>query len=305
MELPARFTPPRRIGLIFHALPAVLLSAAGGFSLWYALQRIERSNIVGLLLLSIVLLTPVPFLVYRAFALLRARYMLDRDGLRVRWGLRSEDIPMPQVEWIRSANELGYHLRLPYLRWPGAILGKRSTEGLGLVEFIASDASTLQLIATPEKVYAISPMEPRRFLNTFRRAVELGSLAPIPSASILPRAFLKRIWADKTARVLVFLGLASLGLLWLISSALVSSYSQLPLGYTPQGEPFPPGPSEFILLLPILGSIVFGADLLLGMFFYYRQGDTQRLAYLLWGTGILTPVLLILAVLLMAKWSTL
>ena len=301
MEFPARFIPPRRTGFLFHAILTVILASAGAGSLWYALQRTEGSIIIGWLLVSIFLLAPLPFLIYRGYALMQARYILDRDGLRVRWGLRSEDIPMPQVEWIRPANELGYRLRLPIFRWPGSLFGKRSTEGLGTVEFLASGQANLQLIATPKKVYAISPDDPRGFLNLFSRAVELGSLAPLSSASVRPAAFFKRIWSDRVARPLVFLGLGATGLLVLITSLLVSTNEQLPLGYNPQGQHFPPGPSQYMLLLPILGAIAYVIDLAGGMFFYRRGVENQLIAYLLWGMGFLTPALLTLAVLLMAR----
>lgn len=301
MEFPARFLPPRRSGLIFHGILLILLAAGGGFSLWYALQGNEGANIIAWFLVSILLLLPIPFLLYRSYALLQARYMLDRDGLRVRWGLRSEDIAMPDVEWIRPANELGYRLRLPLLRWPGFVLGRRSTEGLGVVEFIASETGSLQLIATPEKVYAVSPTDTRAFLNAFQRAVELGSLAPIHSSSVTPVAFLRRIWEDRLARLLVFFGLVATGTLALITSALVASNPLLSLGYTPEGQPVPPGPSQYVLLLPILGAIAYVMNLLGGMFFYRRSDSTHIIAYMLWGAGVFTPVLLSTAVLLMER----
>jgi len=44
-------------------------------------------------------------------------------GLRLRWGLRAEDIPLPEIEWIRPASDLGFHLPKPFLSMPGALLG--------------------------------------------------------------------------------------------------------------------------------------------------------------------------------------
>ncbi len=300
MTLPAQFLPIRRPGMVFHAVFTVILSLAGGFSLFYALQRPAGSAIIGWLLAAIALLLPVPFFFYRVYSLLQARYLLDRDGLRIRWGLRGEDISLPDVEWVRPANELGYSLRLPFLRWPGSIFGKRSTEGLGQVEFLASDMHSLLLIATPAKVYAISPEDSRQFLNTFLRAVELGSLSPLTPATTLPTAFLKRVWVDHAARLLVFLGIFFTVLLIISTSGLVSSREALPLGFDTDGNPFPPGPPEYLLLLPVLGSIVFGFNLVAGMF-YYRSNATQPISYLLWGAGILIPVLLLIAVILMAQ----
>lgn len=52
------------------------------------------------LLLAGLCLLPLPLLVYRFRALQRAHYILERDGIRLRWGLRAEDIPMDQVDWV-------------------------------------------------------------------------------------------------------------------------------------------------------------------------------------------------------------
>ncbi len=300
MTLPAQFLPKRRTGLIFHAIITAVLAVTGGFSLFYALQSPSGSTIIGWYLAAIMLLLPVAFFVYRAYSLLQARYLLDRDGLRIRWGLRGEDIALPDVEWIRPANELGYSLRLPFVRFPGSVFGKRNTEGLGQVEFLASDDRNLLLIATPMKVYAISPEDSRQFINAFLRAMELGSLSPLVTATTLPTAFLKRVWADRAARLLIFLGIFFTVLLVVSTSGLVSSRAELPLGFDTDGNPFPPGPSEYLILLPVLGSMVFGFNLLAGMFFY-RNTATQPVSYLLWGAGILIPVLLLTAVILMAQ----
>ncbi|MCX8025688.1 MAG: PH domain-containing protein, partial [Thermanaerothrix sp.] len=37
---------------------------------------------------------------YRLVALWRATYSIDRDGLRLRWGLRVEHLPLDVIEWI-------------------------------------------------------------------------------------------------------------------------------------------------------------------------------------------------------------
>jgi hypothetical protein len=49
---------------------------------------------------------PVPFLGYRAYALLRADYYIDRDSLAMLWGLRVEDIPLTDIEWVRPASDV-------------------------------------------------------------------------------------------------------------------------------------------------------------------------------------------------------
>ncbi len=299
MDFPAQYIPPRRTGLLFNGLVITALLLSGAFCIWYALNRAPQGDIAIWYLAGIILLAPALLFAYGAYALLQARYVLDRDGLRIRWGLRSEDVSMVDIEWIRPASELGYRLHLPLLCWPGSIYGRRATEELGTVEFLASDAHNLLLIASGNKVYAISPSEMSRFLNSFRRANEMGSLTPLSSSTILPAAYFKRIWNDRAARILVLLGALAAGVLAIGTSVMVSSIPLLSMGYDSAAQPFEPGPSQYMLLLPILGAMVFVFNLLFGMFLYRRK-EIQMMSYLLWGGSIFTSALLLAGILVAA-----
>lgn len=294
MELPAHFRPVRRNGVIFHSIALFILSLGGGLSLWYALQQEARADIIIFILISLLLLAPLPIIIYRGYGLLQARYTLDRDGLRLRWGLRAEDIPLPDIEWIRPADEMGYRLQMPLIRWPGAISGTRDVEGLGPVEFLASDSHTMLLVATPEKVYAISPADINTFQRTFQRTIEMGSLSPLTSYSSRPVAFLQQIWFDRAARPLILTGLLLTTTLFAAVGLLVANRTTLPLGYNMEGQPLPPGPAEYVLLLPTLAGLIFASDLFIGMFFY-RLINLRPVAYVLWGGGVITPLLLLVA----------
>src|SRR5512140_1313505 len=207
MDIQTQFLPPRRSGLAFNLAGLVVLAGAAGLVFLQVYQRGSGTEFVFGLLLMILLALPLPLIAYRAYALFQAHYILERDGLRLRWGLRAEDIPLPEIEWVRPANELGFRLPLPFLQWPGAILGTRQVEGLGTVEFLAGDVNALLLVATPHKVYAISPADARGFLRSFRQIVELGSLTPIASYSVRPVAFAQQVWNDRLGRSLLLGGL--------------------------------------------------------------------------------------------------
>ena len=181
---------PRQDGVSFN-----LLRGGGG------------PSFVVYLLVGIIGLAPIPLFGYRAFALLRAEYILDRDSLEVRWGLRDEDIPLTDIEWVRSMQDLTQPLSLPPMPMPGAILGLRRHRDLGLVEFIASERKNLLLVATAKRVYAISPADPVEFTQTFARAVELGSLTPAKPKSVYPSFLLTEAWRSGLVR---FLWLAAL-----------------------------------------------------------------------------------------------
>jgi hypothetical protein len=250
------------------------------------------SDLVFYMILSVLMLLPVPWIGYRIYALAQASYTLERDGLRIRWGLRGEDIPLPQIEWIRPANELGFALRLPWKAAPGAFLGATRVEGLGVVDFIASDQHNMLLVATPNKVYAISPADPKAFMRAFRRIIELGSLSPLPVYSIRASAFMEQVWNDRLARGLLLTGLGLTMLLFIAVALRIPSLPQVSLGFDAERNPLPPGPGESLLLLVVLGAGSYVVDLLAGLFFY-RQDENRPVAYLLWITSVVAPLLLL------------
>lgn len=270
------------------------MGALGGVCFWQALQGETGLRFVLLLAVSVALLAPLPFVIYRAYALSRAHYQMNRDRLRLVWGLRVEEIPLPEVEWVRPAAELGFRLPLPLLAVPGAILGVRQVEGLGKVEFMASEVAPLLLVATARSVYAISPAERNQFENTFYRIMELGSLTPTAPFSALPVAFAQKVWADRVARILLMAGLSLAGVLFLASAYLISVRDAISLGFDANLRPFNPGPPERLLLLPVMGGLLYLIDLVVGVFFYRRQA--QRLtAYLAWSGCVLAPLILLIA----------
>ena len=100
--------------------------------------------ILGALLVLLVML-----LIYRGYALMTSSYEIRRESLKLKWGLRSEEIPTGDVEWVRPARDLAFPLPLPRIWWAGAILGVKEVEGLGPVEYLAADSSNLLLLALP------------------------------------------------------------------------------------------------------------------------------------------------------------
>lgn len=289
------FQPPRRRGLLFHVGAILALAATSAIAFLLGLEQTVGLNIVLLLVLSLVLFAPLPLILYRGYALLRASYRLERDGLRLRWGLRAEDIPLPDIEWVRRASDLPADLPLPGLVWPGAIRGTVNVRDLGPVEYFASSRDTLLLIATHQRIYAISPDDPDRFLRAFQQAFEMGSLEPISSVSVLPVAYLTQIWNDRRARFLILGSLLLTLLLFAAAGLIIPERSSISIGFYPNGQPLPPVPSEQLILLPILGAFSFVIDLAAGLFFYRRE-TTRLIAFFVWGSALITEGLFMAAI---------
>jgi len=289
------FYPERRLGLAFHAGALLLLVVVGILGLWQAAQAEIGPVFLLYLLPALLAVAIVPVLAYRAYALQSAYYALERDGIRLRWGLRFEDIPMTAVLWVHPASDLAVPLPLPWLRWYGSVLGTRHLPGVGPVEFLAAGSRGLILIATPDRAFAISPVERDAFLHTFQRFTEMGSLTPLAARSLYPTFLVSRVWASPAARALLLVGwiLSLILLVWV--SLVIPSRSQVYLGFDPDGRPSYAAPAVRLLLLPVINTFFVLADLLLGLFFF-RHEESQPFSYLLWGSGALASLLFLIAV---------
>jgi hypothetical protein len=283
------FYPPRRLGLIIHGVILLVLVLGGGYFFYLSAQDPSGVGFLLNMLIALAFLAPLPVLLYRLYALVNAVYILRRSGLMIRWGLRREDIPISHIDWIRPAAELGFHLPLPWLRLPGSIIGFRRLPELGRVEFMASDVAHLVLVATSDKVYAISPRQNNQFMRVFREVNEMGSLAPIDAQSVYPRLFISRVWEDRVARILILTGFG-VGLV-VLGVAALSVPSLENIDWLVQGAT---APAERLLLLPVLNGFIWLVNLLFGTFLYRRGADFRIAAYLLWGSAVLVGALLLL-----------
>jgi len=297
------FPPAKRLGLIIHA---VIILVLAGVCTWGFLN-ITRAAVgpmfVSYLLAALLAFAPIPFFAYRAYALLRADYYIDRDSLAILWGLRVEDIPLTDIEWIRPASDLSAPLSLPRFRLPGAVIGTRRHADLGLVEFLAADSRKLILVATSKRVFAISPKEMAPLVRTFARATELGSLTPAEAKSIYPSFIITQAWENPFARFLWITGiLLNVGLIiWV--GILIPSLPQIPIRFNSFGAPAEPSSSVRLILLPFVSSLMFMIGVFAGLYFY--RWELQRpLAFILWLSSTLCAVLFLIAVLFLVTAPT-
>jgi hypothetical protein len=294
------FPPAKQLGLILHGAIILLLAGASAWAFFNLTNAPVGPTFVFYLLIGLLAFAPIPLLGYRAYALYKADYYIDRDSLAILWGLRIEDIPLTDIEWVRPASDLTNPLSLPRLRLPGAVLGTRRHPDLGAVEFIASSTRNLILIATSKHVFAISPRDAAALVRTFARATELGSLIPTEAKSVYPSFVITQAWESPFARFLWLIGiLLNLGLVGWVG-ALIPSLSQVPFGFNPFGAPTEPVPSGRLILLPLLSAFLFITGLLAGLYLY-RWEKERPMAFIIWLSSTLCALLFILAVLFLIK----
>lgn len=294
------FPPAKRLGLLLHILIIALLAAASIYGFAFLTLLDVGPQFVLYLLVAVLTAAPIPFFAYRAYALLRADYYIDRDSLAMLWGLRVEDIPLTDIEWVRPATDLTRPLLLPRFRLPGAILGTRRHPDLGLVEFIASSSRNMILIATSKRVFAISPQNAAGLVQTFARATEMGSLMRTDAKSVYPSFIITQAWESPVARFLWISGLLlNLGLIvWV--GILIPSLSQIPFGFDPFGAPAETASSAQLILLPLVSSLMFAVGISAGLSFY-RWNRQRPLAFVVWGSSTLCAFLFLMAVLFLVS----
>lgn len=290
------FPPAKQFGLIVHGVIIVALASA---SVW-GFVKLTNAQVgpmfVSYLLIGLIAFAPIPFLGYRAYSLLKADYYIDRDSLAILWGLRVEDIPLTDIEWVRPVSDLTHPLPLPRFRLPGAVLGTRRHPDLGAVEFIASSARNLILVATSKHVFAISPKDAASLVRTFARATELGSLTPTEARSVYPSFVITQAWESPVARFLWISGLLlNLGLVAWVGT-LIPSLSQVPFGFNAFGVPNVTAPSVRLILLPLISALMFITGLLAGLYFY-RWDKERPLAFIIWISSTLCALIFLMGVL--------
>lgn len=290
------FPPPKRRGALLHGGLLALLALVSGACFWNVSRTPVGPALVVWLIAAIASFLPIPALFYRLYSLGRADYQLGRDSLSIHWGLRSEDIPLSDIEWVRPADDLTRPLKLPFLSLPGGVLGLRRHPDLGLVEFIASGTRDLLLVATARRVFVISPAEARRFVQSFARAVELGSLSPSEAHSVYPTFVVSRAWVLRPVRFLWLLTLLlNVGLLVWVGT-LIPERPRVALGLNAGRGIVEAVPSVQLILLPLVSAFLSMAGWLAGLSLY-RWEKQRPLAFVVWGSGLLSSLAFVLAVL--------
>ncbi len=290
------FPPPKRSGLLVHSFIIIVLTVIAVFGFINLSSAEVGPSFLIALLVSLVSFVPLPFFLYRIYSLWRADYHIDRDSLAIHWGLRLEDIPLSDIEWIRPADDLTTPLALPSLPLPGGLLGVRRHPDLGTVEFLASDVKKLLLVGTAKRVFIISPDNPALFTQTFARATEMGSLSPAEGKSVYPSFVVSQAWESGLAR---YLWLSALFLnigLFIWASLIIPSTPFVALGPQFIDGGFESVPSSQLIIFPVASLLLAIIGWIAGLYFY-RWERERVLAFIVWASSTFSSLLFLLAVL--------
>jgi hypothetical protein len=289
-----QFPPPKRRGLTIHILIILALAivSIAGFSF---LTRAEVGRDFLLSFLAAILpILPLPFIGYSAYSLQRANYTIDRNHLSLQWGLRTEEIPLSDIDWMRPAKDLTNPVKLPLFALTGSMTGMTKHAELGMIEYLASDPERLVLVVTSKRIFALSPAEPGLLLQAFAHATELGSLTPVKPKSVYPSFIISQAWDQSLIRFLWLSGaLLILGLfVWV--TLLIPGIARVALGSQPGRPGIESVPSTQMILLPVASLFLFLSGWLTGLYLF-RWDRERPLAYVVWISGSLMVLLFLIA----------
>lgn len=247
---------------------------------------------VGFLVLTLAGVVGIPLAGNALLGLFRAKYTVNRNSLLLQWGARVERIPIGQIEWVRTFDSLGLEMHVPRFYQFGIVRGVVNQRELGTIEFLSDTVKQSIFVAANTRVYVVSPTDMEGFLTQMRNAMESGSLDKAEALSVDQETVLKGIWQQPVGRLLLTAQLmCNLALLIVVQLMLSTENGVLAFQ---QQEVIS---LTSLRLLPYL-SIAFGfLDLVLGIFFYQARKQIE-VAYILWTSGALLPVLFSISILL-------
>jgi hypothetical protein len=166
------------------------------------------------------------------------RYMVDGEGVSVRWGPVTHRVAMASITGVTRGRA---DVR-PVIRgvgWPGYHVGRGETEGVGETLFFSThrDAEDLVYVQTTGPAYAVSPKDPDRFVGALERArkgVGMAAVAPLVDRGLVAA---HPIWQDRIAQALVLAAVLLNAALWGFLLAILPDLSnEITIEFPPVGD---------------------------------------------------------------------
>jgi hypothetical protein len=220
---------------------------------------------------GVLLLTAVAF-AFWTISCLMLKYTMDRSGLTISWGLLRHFVAVDAIEKLalgRAENRT--HDR--GLGWFGYHAGKGHVEGVGDVLFFSThrNAEELVYVHTPAAIYAISPIDPVRFIADAQRFQQAGE--PVRKSGVQRDIVSGHpIWADRTAQALLVSGALLNIVLWgFIFAVYPELDSRITIEFPPLGDITTLASRKEILKIPATASAVLAVNIAAALGFQWSE----------------------------------
>jgi len=227
-----------------------------------------------------------------AWACSSMRYVLDHQGLSIRWGPVTHFLPMSSITAV-TPGKAEMRPRISGVGWWGYHIGSGEVEGIGPVAFFSTHRSAEELVyvRTAAVAYGLSPQDRERFaeeIERFQSAKDEGG----PAAATIRREQIAAhpIWADRIAQYLALAAIAVNVALWGYLLAIYPDLNnEIAIEFPPVGDITTLKARSEILTIPTAASVILGVNLLAGLIFEWKE---RAAAYLVLSATLLFQVLL-------------
>lgn len=228
----------------------------------------------------------------------RLRYELGDGELRVHWAGPPERIRLDEIDGVYGGQQVGPLRRVRGLAWPGYAVGTARSRSHGALRLYCTDlaSDSLAIVVAAQRTLALSPRDPAAFRRALIRHIEAGSLESSPTRPSgstvggLPRPVPTAFIGGALAWLIACLAAVAIGL-----QSLPELVGRFPTG---SGIGPPPASREWLLSLPVLGTVVLGLNLALAIALRRREPGA---GVLLAGSASLVALLVLLSA-LRAVW---
>lgn len=280
--------PQRTLGTVVAAVPAAI-AAALAFALiakaatWPVslTQFIAISGAIALIVVAFVF-------AFWAFACYTLHYVVDRTGLTIVWGTLKHFIPMERIESL-SVGRGEDRPELHGLSWPGLSVGRGRVAGKDVL-FYSTHRSPEDIlyVRTSAATYAVSPLDPPRFIaevERFKEAAQPGREESVQRDMIGGHP----IWADRVAQWLALAAVLINLALWGYVFAVYPDLSpQITIEFPPLGEITDIHSRNELLKIPAAALAVLAINLIAGLAFQWRE---RAATYLLLSSSVFLQLL--------------
>ncbi|HEY5640906.1 MAG TPA: PH domain-containing protein [Dehalococcoidia bacterium] len=209
-----------------------------------------------------------------AWACSSLRYVLDHQGLSVRWGPVTHFLPMSSITAVTPGTP-AMRPQIGGIGWWGYHIGSGEVEGVGPVVFFSTHRSAHELVyvRTATVAYGLSPQDPERFAAEIER-FQAASDGPGTATATIHREQIAAhpIWADRIAQYLALAAIAINVALWGYLLAVYPDLNnEITIEFPPIGDVTTLQERSEILRIPATASIILGVNLLAGLIFEWKD----------------------------------
>lgn len=207
------------------------------------------------------------------YACITMRYLVDGQGVSVRWGPVSHRIAVGSITGV-SRGRGEERPRIRGVGWPGYHVGRGDVAGLGETLFFSThrDPEELVYLKTDQVAYAFSPSDPDRFVSAVERARKTGG--EDTSAPLVDRGMMAAhpMWHDRVAQALVAGAVLLNAALWAFVLAVFPDLSnEITIEFPPIGDIATLQSRDEVLQIPLTASALLLANLLGALLLHPRE----------------------------------